>query len=604
MPRRPPEAPEIASLVKTTFPGWHLLFASILASAPALAQDRGEPARVPFPAGYTTQDALKAALERLLAEDPGLLRVRTLAQSTEGRDVPIVEIGKVARPGQPAPGPAILLVANLEGDHLLGTDVALSLIERLARREGRPEALSRLLERGAIYVVPRFNPDAAERLLGTKPAVAIRTNLRLIDRDRDGAQGEDGPDDLDGDGLITSIRVADRQASLLPDEKDPRILRKADPAKGEAGLYSEYIEGRDNDDDGALNEDPPGGVNLNRNWPHRWTEFDPEAGQTPVSEPQVKALIAFLFDHPEIAVVWSFSLNDNLREEPKKPPSTLDDADLPLFVELSKLYRKAIECVPKDQPRPGDDRPPEVPEVRPSPAVASPTSARPPLGLDATTDGSLSEWAYHQFGAIGLSSRLWNGPLWPEPADDGMPSPPREGEARWLFWNDRVLDGSAFVPLRPVDHPTLGRVLVGGWKPGVRLNPPHEQVAPIAEAQLAFLAELATRLPGLAIPVAEGRALGGGLFAVTAVVENTGAFPTALAQGVKTRQARPVLVRLDAGQGKIVAGKPLDSIDSLPGPRGRRTFRWIVSTGDRTGPVTIEASSPRCGTARAVVELK
>ena len=188
--------------------------------------------------------------------------------------------------------------------------------------------------------MPRLNPDGAERVV-KGPASPFRTNLRAMDRDRDGRSNEDGPEDLDGDGVATLMRVADGEATLVADEKDPRLSRRADPAKGERAAFSETSEGIDNDGDGRLNEDPPGGVNLNRNWPYRWTEFDPEAGFSPASEPEVRALIEFVFDHPEIALVWSFGLNDNLRTAPRKPETSLDDADLPLFVELSRLFNQA-----------------------------------------------------------------------------------------------------------------------------------------------------------------------------------------------------------------------------------------------------------------------
>jgi hypothetical protein len=579
-----------------------VVLVALLVGVAGRTQEPNGVVRTPFPGGYANHEALGAALRRIAADSAGGVRVRSLTKTAEGRDVWIAEIGRSTPPGQPADGPAILLVANLEGDHMIGAEVALALLERLAKAEGRPAGLASFLERGTLYVIPRLNPDGAERLLA-KPAMAVRTNLRPIDRDRDGVSGEDGPDDLDGDGLITSLRVADRRASLVADEQDPRILRKADPAKGESGAYSLYAEGHDDDQDGSLNEDPRGGINLNRNWPQRWTEFDPEAGPTQVSEPEVRALIGFLFDHPEIAAVWTFGLNDNLREEPKKRESGLEDADLGLVAELSKLYRKAQEGIPKDRPRGGDLPQVEVPPLPTDKPVAAPLTAAPPLGGDPTTDGALSEWAYRQFGVLGLASRLWNGPSWAEPAE-GEKAPPKDGESRWLYWNDRVLESPAFAPLRTFAHPTLGPVLVGGWKPGVRLNPPHEQVGAIAEAHLGFLGELASRLSKLTIPVAEARPLGGGLYAITAVVENTGTFPTALAQGVRTRRARPILVRLDPAGGRVVAGKARNSIEILAGAGGRRTLRWIVAAGDEPRKLTIEAATPAAGTARAVIELE
>lgn len=566
-----------------------------------LASAADDPAGSPFPAGYAPASALKEKLDQLAREHPDRVQLTPLARTGEGRDVWLVELAADVKRKDDPPLPAILVVANLEADHVVGSEVALRIIEHFAAAGPDSPAL-KVLTKARLFVVPRLNTDGAERLLADAP-MPIRTNLRPIDRDRDGQTGEDGPDDLDGDRRITSLRVRDARASLVPDAKDPRILRKPDAAQGEMPVYSEYTEGRDDDGDGALNEDPAGGVNLNRNWPRKWPEFEREAGPTPLSEPETRALIRFAFEHPEIVAVWSFAPLDNLREEPKREGSGLEKDDLPIVVELSREYRKALDTIPKDAIPTGEaprrDEIPALPETGPVPAPSS-TLAGP--GLSGTADGSIHEWAYHQLGVLGLSTRLWDGPDWAKPAE-GQEAPPRDGEARWLFWNDRVMGGQAFVPLKVFEHPALGPVLLGGWRPGVRLNPPINQVAEIAQAHAAFLENLAGRVPSLAIPTARQRALGGGLFEITAIVENTGKLPTALEQGVRTRQARPVLVRLEAGGGKLIAGQPLARLDSLA-PGQRREFRWTVAMPEAGGSVTIEAATAKAGRARASLDLK
>ena len=233
----------------------------------------------------------------------------------------------------------------------------------------------------------------------------------------------------------------------------------------------------------------------------------------------------------------------------------------------------------KEGEKPAEPKPKSAGEGRGGPR----TDATAPAIPGATTDGSLSEWAYHQFGVVGLASRLWQGPELPEPngyrrapgTAVSRPPIPADGEARWLYWNDHVMGGRAFVPFAPFDHVTLGKVELGGWKPGVRLNPPIEQVGALARGHLAFLGELAQRLPRLAIRDVKVEAKGGGIFQVSATVANDGELPTALAQGVRTRKADPVRVRLDPGAAKILAGPA--RADRHPGRfRGHREFRWLV----------------------------
>lgn len=580
-----------------------LLFASLIVVL-ATPPGRAQPTPSLFPQGYLGHVALSDAIKKVATTHPERVRVDSLAKSAEGRDVWLVTIGAGAGAGgieaNAAKKPAVLIVANLEADHVVGSHVALGMVQKLAEGDG--------LANATIYIVPRLNPDGAERVLTGKPSAEFRTNLRAIDRDRDGRKGEDGPDDINGDGLITLMRVKDpKTATLIADAKDPRISRKADAAKGEHAVFSEEIEGRDEDGDGVRNEDAVGGVNLNRNWPHRWSEFELEAGYSPASEPEVLGLIKFAFAHPEIVAVWSFSLNDNLRDEPKKPGSTLDDADLPLFVELSKSFVKAT--TPKDPPK------------------GSSPAGKGAMAPGATTDGAIGEWAYHQFGVVGLASRLYTTPEIPAPPEvkdakekaeakdkdkdkdkdkekEAKSAIPDDAEARWLYWNDKVINGRAFIPFTTADHPTLGKVEIGGWKPGVRLNPPLEQIDAIRDTHLIFLRELVGKLPKLAVSDVKVVSKGGGLFEISAMIVNEGDFPTALAQGVRTKSAPPVLVRLETGKAKLLAGKKLERIDALAGSGGHRQFRWLVQASEGVDAVTLDVSCAKGGKVATNVPLK
>jgi hypothetical protein len=550
----------------------------------------------PFPKGYLTHGELGERLRQVAARYPGRVEVRTLAASRGGRDVWVVSLGN---PPQGQDRPAALVVAGLEADSLVGGQVALGMIERLAAAP----ADAGWLAKGRVHIVPRLDVDGAERTLAAA-APPVRGNARQLDRDRDGRVAEDSPEDLNGDGAITAMWARDRRASLVPEADDPRRLRAADPAKGEAGRYSIYVEGVDSDGDGGLNEDPAAGVRLDRNWPQRPPEFQPDAGPFPISEPETRGLIEFVRAHPEIAAVWTFGLHDTLRDEPKKPGSTLDDADLPLVKGLSALYREELDRVPKDRPLVPTGAKPTLPALDEAAAPAEAPSRFLELpDPNGALDGSMSEWAYGQWGALGIASRVWDGPRWADPAE-GEPKPPAEGEARWLFWNDRVLGGAGFVPPSPFDHPTLGRVLLGGWRTGVKLNPPAESVGPLAEAHGKFLEALLDRLPRLTLATASARPLGGGLFEVEALVRNEGTLPTALAQGVKTRRANPVLVRLGPEAVRVVGGRRLERVETLAGSGGNRTFRWIVAVPDGVDRLTIEASCPRAGRASREVTLR
>ncbi|WP_161602122.1 M14 family metallopeptidase [Tautonia marina] len=655
------------------------LLVLVVLSLPGSTRADDAPAPSLVPEGYLDADTLTKRLQDLAEAHPDALSLRSIAKTGEGRDVWLVTLG--VRPDEQDDEahrpPAVLIVGNLEADHLVGSQVALGLIERLADPDEEDEAIATLLDRYTVYVVPRLNPDGAERLFET-PRQAIRTNLTATDEDRDGTSDEDGPDDVDGDRLILQMRVKDAEATLVPDEDDPRILRPAKAAEGERAIYSESDEGTDRDGDGERNEDPAGGVNLNRNWPHAWTELNDQTGYSPASEPEVRGLIQFCYDHPEISVVWTFTLHDSLRTEPKKPESKLADADLPYFVALSKAYRESIappkEDEENEEPKeePDTEEPTETSDPAPIPDGADPLAGLPeavrnrvieafealpeneqnrlmtdfenasPLeragmlaqfvasldadedepespkeaakktgeglapsnssSLGATTDGAMSEWAYDQFGAVAIASSLWPGPTLTEPAE-GEEKPPTDGEKRWLFWNDTVMGGRAFKDFDEVEHPTLGTVEIGGWLPGVRVNPPIEEVEGITEAQYRFLTDLAGRMTTLEIVDVKVEPRGGDVFGVSARVENPGYFPTALAQGVTTRQAAPIVVRPVLGEAKLLGGPIVDRIDRLAGSGDSKEYRWLILAPEGVEAIAIEASSPRAGKVVAEVGL-
>ena len=577
-----------------------------------------------FPFGYLDQAALTAAFEKLAKDHPSAVQVKSLAKTRQGRDVWMVTVGRPPKENdkEGALKPSILIVANLEADHVVGSHVALALVERLAEADGKDPSVTKILDERTIYVVPRLSPDGAEAVLAGKPRRDLRANFTPIDRDRDGKFNEDGPNDLDGDGFSLSMRVKDAKATLMPDAKDARILRKPEALKGEKPVYSEMTEGIDDDNDGAIDEDPPGGVNLNRNWPQGWTEFNPETGVSPASEVEVNALIRFAFAHPEIVAVWSFGLNDNLK-------GTAPGPDAPYLNELIKAFTTANtvnptpakEETPKDEPKaePVAEKksdalvtPPPADAPRPKAqgkgagrgglrgagAAAATTPAAvavPTPGVEGTTDGALSEWASQQFGVVGLASRLW-----PRPEAPGLTG---DGDQRWFEWNDKVMGGSTFVPFHEATHPKLGKVEVGGWKPGVRLNPPVEQIPGIADRHFAFLKDLTIRMPALNIRDVKAEIKGGGLFEIKATVENTGFLPTSLAQGVTTRKGSPVLIKLNLGNGKLISGRALNRVDTLSGSGGSREFRWLILAPEGLKSINLEATCPKAGASRKEIAL-
>jgi hypothetical protein len=262
---------------------------------------------------YRNFASLTASIQGLAKAHPQLVKVESIGRTRGGRDLWAIQI---ASPGGPPAGerPALLVVAGLDGDHLIGGELALFLAEHLVKNADRPEVKARL-DAFTFYIIPRLSPDAAEAFWAPV-RWARRTNATPFDDDNDGLIDEDGPDDLNQDGIITVMRVKDPNGVYIADPEDKRLMRRADPKKGERGEYALYSEGIDNDGDGFINEDGPGGVNINRNFMHEYPFYKPEAGRYMVSEAETKALMTWLVKHRAVAAILAFGENDNLITPP------------------------------------------------------------------------------------------------------------------------------------------------------------------------------------------------------------------------------------------------------------------------------------------------
>lgn len=256
---------------------------------------------------------ITASLRAIASEKPALARLLTIGRSYGNREIVVLELAaESGNSGLPREArPAILVTANLEGLHFLGTEAACRLARRLVDGYTKDKTITTILEKRTIFIAPLLNPDAYEAWL-TKAKWERMTNSRPVDEDNDGQWDEDGPEDLNGDGLITIMRVKDPEGTYFPDPKEPRLLKQADPKKGEKGIYKVYLEGLDNDGDGEINEDPPGGVEVNRNFPHDFEYFVKTRGGWPVSEPETQALLKFMTEHQSIALVLNFSTENTI----------------------------------------------------------------------------------------------------------------------------------------------------------------------------------------------------------------------------------------------------------------------------------------------------
>ncbi|NNE71383.1 MAG: peptidase M14, partial [Rhodothermales bacterium] len=251
-------------------------------------------------------DELKVDMLRLAEAFPKFLTYSSLGQSYGGRDIMLMTINNPDT-GDEMDKAAMYIEANVHGNEIQGAEVSLYTIWYLMENYGRIDMVTRLVDERVFYMVPTVNPDGRQYFFEDTGSGA-RTGHVPVDSDNDGLYDEDGPDDLNGNGIVDTIR------KYVPGEGTHRIShddhRILEPVP--AGEKGDWIilgrEGIDNDGDGRVNEDGPGGYDPNRNWASDWQPNYIQGGSMdyPFQLPSARAVNDFLVSHPNIAGVQSY----------------------------------------------------------------------------------------------------------------------------------------------------------------------------------------------------------------------------------------------------------------------------------------------------------
>lgn len=532
-----------------------LMFA--FASTPAADEPR---------AALTPKEALAAA-HTLASTHPTNATMRLIGRSFGGEPIEVLVISENVLNSELKP--AVLLVGGLDGNRPSSVAICVDAASQLLGR-------SELLKATTYYIIPCANPDAFSM---TAPRCADNAgrNLRPVDEDRDGRADEDRPQDINADGAITMMRrldpPADDPATHLADPADPRLMRAADSVKDLRATHTLYIEGLDCDQDGLIAEDGIGGVDMDGNFPHRWQEFDRTAGATQLSEPESQALAQFVLDHPRIIAALVIGRWENLTKVPDskekdvtgRTPLALDSGDQPVWEEMGKRWRELSAQARCEEGDPS---------------------------------GSFALWLYAHRGIPTFATQLWGrpdaSPLPPPspPATGDPPAPtpaapvgaPADAEAAgWLAWSDRDQAGRGFVSWTPFDHPTLGKVEIGGFRAGFRSDPPASEVARLARAVTDFLGEMAIKQPSVTLRNVTSRPIAPGVIEVQAQLVNEGWLPTTTSMGRINKQTAPIIVRISTPKEQLLSGQRVTIVEGLAGAGGQQSFRWIL----RTDPSTV-----------------
>ena len=253
---------------------------------------------------YHSNSEVQQMLAKLQSGNPSAIKIHDIASSPGGEPVQVLEIGANLKNV-----PAIFVGANFEGNVPLSTEGALYFAKMVLDSAQYTKNLK-------WYILPNPNPDAAKGYFAKAKYERV-VNDFAINNDADEATNEDGFDDLNGDGFITQMRLKDPEGKMISSKADPRIMVAADASKGERGEYKMYFEGIDNDGDGQYNEDGEGGINVGIGFPHLFPRDKKEAGLWSGQTPEVYNLMRFIYDRPEIVMVYTLGSSDFCAAPPK-----------------------------------------------------------------------------------------------------------------------------------------------------------------------------------------------------------------------------------------------------------------------------------------------
>jgi murein tripeptide amidase MpaA len=552
-------------------------------------------------------DDLMRLLRAFASEHPQYVTLESIGSSHEGRDIPLLAITNAAT-GPAADKPAYWVDGNIHSVELSASSACLYFVDWLMKGKDSDPEIRRALHTRTLYICPRINPDGAEWAMADRPRF-VRSSTRRYPFDEEPLEGLI-TEDLDGDGRVLQMRIADPNGPWKKHPVEPRLLVRRDPLDPPGGEYYRLLpEGRIENYDGtsigiAGVTGNAQGLDLNRNFPSNWRqEFEQlGAGPYPTSEPEVRAVVDFFVGHPNICGGTSIHTFSGVLLRPfgHAPDEKLPAEDLWTYQAVGKKGEEltgypAISIWHEFQYYPGEH-----------------------------ISGSF-DWIYEHLGMYTWTIEIWN-----PKKEAGIDSKewihwfrdhPIEDDLKVFEWAQQIAPGEGHFDWKPFHHPQLGEVEIGGWNRfALFANPPPA----LREKEIArfpkWLLWQTLISPKLEVRTVEVTPAGSGTWRVRLVVQNTGWLPSYVSKmAVKRNLLRGVLAEIELPDGaKLVSGKPREELGELEGwaylhtgisfwptknvTADRAHVDWVVQ-GTAGSEIRLVARHERAGRVEATARL-
>jgi murein tripeptide amidase MpaA len=548
---------------------------------------------------YYTYDQLVTIMQGYAETYPQLATLRSIGKSYEGRDLWLMIITNHVT-GLDTDKPAYWVDGNIHATEVTGSTAALHVIHRLLDDYASDPVVQQLLDERVFYILPRFNPDGAEHALTTPYHIRSSKRPYPFEEPQDGLY----PEDIDGDGKILQMRILDPAGEWRVSEHDPRLMARRRPHEVGGEYYRIFTEGLIRNWDGVNIKLAPAayGLDINRNFPYEWQPEGQQrgAGPYPTSEPEIRAVVDFIARHPNIygAITYHTYSGAILRPFSDRPDDEFDPHDLTVYKKIS-------------------DRGTELTGY---PGVSVYHGFR--YDPKEFITGVFDDWVYDHFGIFGYTVELWDivGEAGIKDRDfiGWMKDHPESDDLKILKWNDEQLGGSGYHAWRPLEHPQLGPVEIGGWEVMYTWrNPPHKFLEETCRKNTEFVLAAAATGPRLTVRELSATHLGDDLYRVRLVLSNLGFLPTyGSKQAEKRKAVRPIRVELELSDDMTLeVGERQQEIGQLEGRSNKVTLwggmvsndnvkhvDWLVRAPNG-GQLQVTAVAQRAGTLRGTLEF-
>jgi hypothetical protein len=575
-----------------------LITVALMALAVTLlqAQEIKVPLRFDF---YYSYEQVTEALKALNKAYPELTTLDQVGRSEEGRIIWALTINN-PKTGKPLEKPGVYADGNIHGNEIQATEVCLYLANRLLTNYGKIKDITEVVDRNAYYIIPVVNVDGRAHFFEDANTPSSNRGLRIpVDDDHDGLFDEDGPEDLDGDGTIATMRIRDTLGRLRTDPEDRRLMIAVKP--GEKGEWTRLgQEGIDNDGDGEVNEDGEGYVDGNRDWGFNWQPpyVQSGAGKYPFEGTGTRAIAEWILARPNIIMVFAFHNNGGmyLRGPSFKAAGELPQGDISVYNYLGENIEKIV---------PGYEYLISWKDLY-------------------STYGDFTDFTDNLVGSYSFVGELYQTETetfdgtYKRKEEQGRMryGEASEGERQRLEFNDNVTQGELFKEWKPYKHPLYGDIEIGGWvKMSTRLPHPF-MLQDLVHRNASAVIFAAQNTPKITMDVFEVKKIEGDLWSIRVRLVNEGVMPTVTFQTVKNKLYPLDMLTVSGKNATVVSGgkltdpwfgkvdykeyKPEVQLCQVPG-FGKIEYQFLV-TGK--GNVDIKFASRKAGTVTKTVALK